>query len=233
MDIQVLASGSSGNSYRVSDGKTSLLLDAGIPLQKIQVAIHFKLSAIDGCLITHEHMDHYKAADDLMKRGILVCTSKGTADERNLGGHNLKIVESLKQISIGTFRILPFDVQHDAAEPLGFLIESSHTGDKLLYFTDTYFLKYKFNGLTHIMGECNYDERTLHKNVRDKIITPDMMKRLVKSHMSFERFVSFLQSNDLSKVRQIYLLHLSKDNSNADYYKKEIQKITGKEVYIA
>ena len=34
IDIKAIASGSSGNCYRVSDGSTALLLDAGISIYK-------------------------------------------------------------------------------------------------------------------------------------------------------------------------------------------------------
>ena len=70
MEIKVFASGSSGNAYLVSDEKTTLLLDAGIPLREIQVACGFKVRMIDGCLITHSHKDHSKAAEGLARLGV-------------------------------------------------------------------------------------------------------------------------------------------------------------------
>ena len=60
MEIKVLASGSSGNAYRISDGETALLLDAGIPIRVIKEALNFQVRNLDGCLITHEHGDHIK-----------------------------------------------------------------------------------------------------------------------------------------------------------------------------
>ena len=44
MDIKILASSSAGNAYRISDGRTSLLLDAGIPIKAIQVGCDFKVT---------------------------------------------------------------------------------------------------------------------------------------------------------------------------------------------
>lgn len=41
MEIMPIASGSSGNAYRVTDGETPLLLDAGIPIRAIQMDITF------------------------------------------------------------------------------------------------------------------------------------------------------------------------------------------------
>lgn len=232
MDITVIASGSSGNTYRVSDGHTALLLDAGIPLKQIQIGLHFQTHNLMGALITHSHGDHVKAAKDLAKHGIDIYTSQGTIDACRLEGHRIKRVKALEQVNIGTFAVLPFDVQHDAPEPLGFLLESTITREKLLYFTDTYYLKYTFRGLTHIMGECNYSMEQIEESVRRGYIPEKLVPRLIQSHMSLEHFLDLLRANDFKNVRQIYLLHLSANNSNAEQFKKAVQQLTGCEVYI-
>lgn len=232
MDITVIASGSSGNTYRISDGDTALLLDAGIPLQRIKQALNFRVRDIAGCLITHAHGDHAKAAGDLAKAGVDVYTSQGTIDACRLTGHRIKPVKALQEVMIGTFAVLPFDVQHDAPEPLGFLLTSRRTGEKLLYFTDTYYLKYRFTGLTHIMGECNYSMDIVEQSVRNGYIPPELVPRLIKSHMSLEHFLDLLKANDLHEVKQIYLLHLSNNNSDAERFREAVQKLTGTEVYV-
>ena len=61
MKIESFGSSSAGNCYRVSDRTTSLLLEAGLPLKKIRVATGHQLSALAGCLVSHEHGDHSKA----------------------------------------------------------------------------------------------------------------------------------------------------------------------------
>ena len=55
MEIKVLASGSKGNAYMVSDGNTKLLLECGIKYKDIQKGCGFRLSEIKACLISHEH----------------------------------------------------------------------------------------------------------------------------------------------------------------------------------
>lgn len=233
MDIQVIASGSKGNAYRVSDGISALLLDAGVPLRELQIHLKFRVRDLTGCLITHAHGDHSKSASDLAKAGIDIYTSNGTVKACGLSGHHIKPVNALSEIKVGTFLVLPFDVQHDAPDPLGFLITSTHSGEKLLYFTDSYYIKYRFQGLNYIMGECNFSIEILNRNARNGIIPAELVPRLIKSHMSLEHFLDFLKANDLSAVKQIYLLHLSDNNSNAEMFKESVQKATGKEVYIA
>lgn len=232
MDIKIFASGSSGNAYRISDGKTSLLLDAGIPIKEIQKGLNFRVSSLSGAFITHCHLDHAKAARDLLRLGVDVYTSKGTIGAMGLTGHRIKRVTSLKEIEVGSFKVLPFDVEHDAPEPLGFLFTSTFTGEKLLYFTDTYFLRYKFQDLTHILGECNYSKEVMEEAAKNKHTAIELVPRIIKSHMSLEHFLEMLKANDLSKVRQIYLLHLSDNNSDERAFKEAVQKLTGTEVYV-
>ncbi|MBE6905334.1 MAG: MBL fold metallo-hydrolase [Ruminococcaceae bacterium] len=70
MKIDVIASGSTGNCYLISDGKTKLMLECGIRFKKLQQAVGFTLSSISGCLITHEHKDHSHSVSDLLRMGI-------------------------------------------------------------------------------------------------------------------------------------------------------------------
>lgn len=231
MKIQILASGSTGNSYLVSDGVTSVLLDAGIPYREIQKKSGFVLSTVGGCLVTHDHSDHSKSGADLMKKSVDVYASAGTAEAMGWNSHRLHIVKSMESFTVGTFDITAFDVKHDCPEPLGFVMCSRETKEKLLYFTDTSYLKYKFNGLTHILGECNYDKRILMNNIKIGEIEEFVAQRIINSHMGIDTLIGILESNDLSRLQQIYLLHLSERNGNAEGFKERIQKLTGAEVY--
>ena len=232
IEIKALASSSRGNCYYVTDGVTPLLLECGISIKKIKEGLNFKTSEITACLITHEHQDHCKAIKDIMKAGIDCYMSQKTINRLGLSSHRAKPIKSLKQFKIGTWTILPFDTKHDAVEPLGFRLANS-TGEKLLYATDTYYIKYKFEGLTHLMIECNHSYEILDENVKAGRLSSAMRNRLIQSHFSLENVKEFLKANDLSKVGQIWLIHLSNDNSDAQLFKKEIQKQTGKMVFVA
>ena len=232
MDIKVLASGSSGNCYYVSDGDSPVLIECGLPWKQIQQGIGFRTSELAGCLISHEHKDHCRAVQDIMKAGIDCYMSQGTAEALGISGHRLHIIKAKQQFRIGTWTILPFETQHDAAEPLGFLL-ANKTGEKLLYATDTYYIRYRFQGLTHIAVECNYSLDILRANVEAGLVEPALKSRILKSHFSLENVKQFLRANDLSRVREIWLLHLSEQNSCEKRFKEEVQKITGKPTYIA
>lgn len=231
MKIDVIATGSTGNAYRVSDGTTAVLLDAGIPMEDILVGIDFQISALSGALITHAHKDHSKACDKLLFRGVDIYTSAGTAFACRLGGVHLHTVKALEPFTVGTFSVLPFDVAHDAPEPLGFLLTSTVTGERLLYFTDTYYIKYRFPGVTHLLGECNHDEKGIEESVRLGYVPAELAPRLVRSHMSLETFLDFLRAMDRSRLRQIYLLHMSDNNSDEMRFVEEVARLTGVEVY--
>ena len=59
-----------------------------------------------------------------------------------------------------------------------------------------------------------------------------MAPRLFKSHMSLEHLKDMLNANDLSNLQQIFLLHLSNNNSDEQQIKTEIERLTGVEVYV-
>ena len=201
------------------------------------------MSEVSVCLVTHSHMDHCKAVPALCASGIDVFMPrkeiKAARDLREVKhSHRLHPLEKCPGygdylvIGVGTFDVRPFAIEHDTPEPVGYLCASSVTGEKLLYFTDTYYLKYTFRGLTHIMGECNYSKEQIEESVRRGYIPEKLVPRLIQSHMSLEHFLDLLRANDISNVRQIYLLHLSQNNSNAEQFKKAVQQLTGTEVYV-
>lgn len=232
VEIKPIASSSAGNAYHISDGTTSLLLEAGVRFRDIQRATGFKTSSIAACLLTHEHLDHCRYASDVMKAGIDVHASVGTLAAAGLTGHRAIPMIPLTPVTIGTWTILPFDVQHDVSEPLGFLLANA-AGDKLAFVTDTYYVRHRFAGLTHVMVECNFSERILNENVAAGRVPAVHRKRLMRSHFSLENMLDFLRANDLSRVEEIHLLHLSDQNSDEALFKREVQAATGKPVYIA
>lgn len=231
MEIAVLASGSGGNCYLAEHNGASLLLDCGLPVKEIRERSGFRVSGLAGCLLTHEHMDHAKAAVDLMRAGVDLYCSRGTAEALQLDGHRLNLVRSREPVDIGGWRVLPFDTVHDSQEPLGFL--ALRGSERLLYATDTAYLPYRFSGVTRLMIECNYDFAVLKANVAAGLVPREVKYRVLQSHMSLETLVRMLQANDLRQLREVLLLHLSSQNIDACKARRMVQAVTGKVVRVA
>ncbi len=208
-----------------------MVAEIGIPLKRLQEET--LLTNITGCLITHEHKDHSKYAKDLA-RYTKIYASLGTLESLEFGqfAFNTEVLTPGKQTQIGTFTVVPFQTQHDAKEPLGFLIYSKATNEKLLFATDTYFIQSRFRDLDYIMIECNYQSELLKANLASGRTEAHVARRLFSSHFEFENVKNFLRSMDLSKVKTIYLMHLSDKNSNAEEMKKGIMELTGKPVIV-
>ncbi len=228
--IAALASSSAGNAYLLG-GRSPLLLDCGLSYRELQRATGYKLTGLAGCLITHEHADHSKAAADLMQAGVDCYMSAGTAEALGLNGHRVRVVKALEQFTLGAWTVLPFEAIHDAREPLGFLVAGE--GEKILYLTDTAYCPYRFAGLTRIMIECNYSREILDRNIEAGKLHPGMRRRLLRSHMSMDRVLDILAANDLTAVREIILVHLSDGNSDAEEFKRQVQAATGRMVRVA
>ena len=234
MKLKILGSSSKGNCYSLRTKSGTLLLECGVGMNIMKQELHENLLNINACLITHEHKDHCKSIKEITRLGIDCYMSMGTLKTmEDIKTHRLMPIISGVQFNVADFKILPFDVQHDCAQPLGYLIYYRPTGEKLLFATDTYYIKNRFKGLNYIMIECNYINDTLDANIESGYINGSMKPRLLQSHFSLNHVKEFLKANDLSQCRKIILLHLSDGNSDSARMIKEIQELTGIETVVA
>lgn len=226
LEFKSYFSSSSGNLNSLYDGKTLIMIDCGVSWKKAKASFNFKTSEIAAACITHSHNDHSRGVKDAAMSGLDVYLLPETKAELGLSGHRLHEIKIMEDFRIGTFTIKAFPLEHDV--PIcGFLL-ASDTGEKAVYITDSFYCRYRFNGLTMILIECNYAKGLLPKDIH-----PAQRKRLLRSHMSLETLLKLLAANDLSKVREIHLLHLSDDNSDEQLFKDTIQSKTGIPVYVA
>lgn len=220
MKFEALASSSAGNLYVVSDAETMLLLECGLTYKKLRKALDFDMGRISACLVSHSHADHSKSVPDLIKDGIKVYMSEGTADSLDVEG--AIPIQSMEQFNIGSLDIIPFEVYHDAAEPLGFLIKSRVDGDVLAFATDTVNLRYKFPGLNILAIESNFDPVILSRSEK----LPEKTKhRIENTHMSIDVLCDYLRTLDLSACREIYLLHLSDGMSHEGHFINKVSRV--------
>jgi len=227
MKLHVLGSSSSGNCYLFQSEKTGevLAVEAGVKFNKVKKVLDFNLNSIVGCIVSHEHGDHAKCVGDFINACIPCYMSQGTKHALGFSSsYWAKGLLPFEQVVINGFRVIPFPVQHDAAEPYGYLIRHEECGT-VLFATDTHFLKYKFPGLNNVMLECNYSKEILDANFTAGRIDKKRYERTIKSHMSYDNCLLTLQANDLSQVCNILLLHLSDNNSNATEFIHGIERL--------
>lgn len=233
MQLHIINSNSSGNAYILENNQESLLIECGVRFPRIQQAYHFNPKKIVGCLVSHEHMDHCFAVKEIMGAGIMVYASPGTHEAMGTTGHHRAyVLLSGQMIEIGGFRVLGFEIKHDAAQPYGFLIWHKDSG-LTLFLTDSYYSEYTFPGLNNIIIEANYCQKILDKRVKDGFNPKFLRDRVITSHMSLSTCKDLLKANDLSAVNNIVLIHLSDGNSDAMRFKDEVEEATGKNVYVA
>lgn len=228
ISVCVIASGSKGNCYYLTKGDSSLLLECGIEVKKISKGTGYKLSSVDGVLITHEHKDHSLVAEKLLSRGLNLYASNGTLEAINcLDGHT---VVADKMFNVGEWGIYPFETLHDAEEPLGYRIK--HCNDCLLFATDSYYIKKYFPIVTQFLIECNYCEEILERNYEEGVVDEKRYNRTFHSHFSLKNLKKYLSHYNFKNVKEIRLCHISEINSDVDKMVREIQQETGVPVYV-
>lgn len=235
MILRILGSNSKGNCYILEAEHTteSLLIECGVRWDKMKQGLNFKLNRVAGCLLTHEHGDHAKSYDDLLKAGIKVVSSYGT--HKALGGvshHRACVITHGQTIYIGGFTVKAFNVKHDCAQPFGYLIHHEECGS-VLFITDSYYVPYTFPNINNIIVEANYSKEIIDRKRSSGYLPQFLNDRIIASHMSLETCKDLLRANDLSQVNNIVLIHLSDGTSDALNFKNQITALTGKNVHVA
>jgi phosphoribosyl 1,2-cyclic phosphodiesterase len=216
MVLTVLGSGSSGNCYLLHNKEECLVIEAGIPFQEVKKSLNFDIRHIVGVIVSHCHGDHSKYCEEYPRAGIPIFKAYEIMTPR---------------IDMGNFLIKPFKLEHDA-ECYGFYLYQKEMG-YLVFATDTYYVKYHFSGVNHILVECNYKQSILDDNFQSGSIHKALRDRTMKSHFELQNVKTFLEKNNSHHLKSVVLLHLSDRNSDAGLFQKECQNVTHKPTYIA
>ncbi|MCD5001210.1 MBL fold metallo-hydrolase [Enterococcus saccharolyticus] len=240
--VQVFGSGSAGNGYLIDDGQSQLILETGVPFKRVQQMVGHDFARVAGILVTHEHRDHCKYIKSFIDGTTAdIYATAGTIDAmyqddvlklKILNKYRFKSVNYRQTYIIGTWRVTPFETKHDVAEPCGFLIDNT-AGDRLVFITDSYYVKYTFPKVTHMMIEANYADDIIESKLSSDKFSQQLKTRIKGSHFDLANTIEFVQKNRGKHLQEIYLIHLSDSNSNAQQFKQAIQQVSGVPVYIA
>lgn len=223
MKFEAFASSSKGNVYIVSDGESRILLDCGLSHKQLLKAVG-SVSNLDGCLISHCHADHSKCAKQLLGDMVPVYMTRGTAEALELPDSLMELAHEIKageQFTVGTIDVLPFTTFHDAAEPVGFCMQSRVDGDILVYAIDTVNLPYQFPGVGVLAVEANFEQARLD---RCEKIPEKVRHRIANTHMEIDMLCGILRRMDLSRCREIHLMHLSDATSHEGHFINKVAR---------
>lgn len=226
MELKCLGSGSNGNCYILQNDTEALVIEAGISLAEVKKALNWNTAKVKVCVISHQHNDHAGHATEYEKAGFPLLTLPSVIEAKRLQASTTTPIAKGHGYIYGGFKILPFEVKHDVP-CVGFLIEHQETG-RILFFTDTYAMPYDFKNITHWMAEANYSDEILGNNVLEGHVPAVLRKRVITSHMSIDNAIGILKRSDLTKTKDILLLHLSDGNSNEKEFITKVQRATGK-----
>ncbi len=225
--LRVIGSSSSGNGYALIADDEILLIEAGCKLIEVKKAIDWQISKVAGCLVSHRHGDHAAYIKEYMKNGISVYGGEDTvADIEECGGERIKPLPLKQKTWIGRFAVQPFPVIHDCP-CCGFLVTHPDMG-RLVFATDTEYVKYRFNELNHILIETNYSKTYL-----DEEESQEKRRHVLQGHMSIEAAEDFVKANNSYDLRNVILIHLSDRNGDPVGFQKKIADVVDCEVLVA
>ena len=232
MKLICYGSSSRGNGYILQGKDEILLIEAGLPVSNVRKRVN-DFAQIKGCIVSHRHGDHSKYIADFMKAGITVyapgsvfCQIKEPEDKRVVLGN------PLEPVKIGGFTVIPMHANHDVT-CYAYHIHHNELG-KMLFVTDSAGFDGKFEGLRHIMIECNWSEACIKKAIDEGRTSWDVAERSMTTHMGLEVMIDYLKSEKLTEeAEEVILLHLSHENSDEKNFIGTAEKELQKPVYVA
>jgi len=215
----VLGSGSGGNSTVVDCNGVRLLIDAGLSAKQLTLrlaAIGIDPASLAGILLTHEHGDHTCGLKTLLKQVRVpvfatAATAKIVRESVNTAS-SWKTFEAGQSFSIGPALIQSFSVEHDAIDPVGFVL--THQSRRLGLLSDighvTTSVVQHLRNLDALFVEANYDEAMLQADTK----RPWPTKQRISSrhgHLSNRQVADLLRQIAHPGLARVVLGHLSSD----------------------
>jgi phosphoribosyl 1,2-cyclic phosphodiesterase len=229
--VVFLGSGSGGNATAVTDGTTTLLIDCGFSAREVSRRLALAglaASDVSAVLVTHEHSDHIRGVEVFQRRHGMAPVACTTATRRAAGfagltGDCLTLAPG-EPTRFGTLTVLPFRTSHDAAEPVGFRIESD-AGGCFGLATDTGYLTDEtaeaLLGVDILGIESNHDLGMLENGPY-----PYCLKRRIRSergHLSNADACEALTRLASDRLTRVFALHRSNTNNSASIVERELR----------
>lgn len=231
MQVSVLGSGSGGNVTVVRCASGDYLIDVGLSAKQVVLRLEqmeVDPDALAGIFLTHEHSDHARGLDVfLRKRSIPVYANALTKESLEHGMKSevkWKVFQTGQAFDVADLTVTAFPIPHDAAEPVGFVLENAQARFGLVtdvgYITQS--MRVHLKGADALFVEANYDEELLEADTK----RPWATKQRISSrhgHLSNTQAGELIADVGCEKLRYVLLGHLSSDCNNAKVATETIQ----------
>lgn len=219
LDITILGSGSSGNATLVSDGETRVLVDVGLSGRETARRLRecgLEPSRISAIVISHEHGDHCRGLAPFVKSlsvPVFITGDALAASGIEVEPRRIERIQSGVPFDINGILFTPFDVPHDAADPIAFTIE--RRGVKAAIVVDLGYISNlvveRLRGCDCIVLESNHDLQMLRVGPYPWALKQRVMSR--RGHLSNETVARYLANDFDGRARHVVLAHLSQKNN--------------------
>lgn len=238
--IYPICSSSSGNSTFIGTRGHGIIVDAGCSFRALKNALSLigtKLdeSGIEAVFLTHEHSDHIKGVEQLVKQTkIPIFASEGTLKAVFPHGTAARVFNAGEGYRSADFEVSAFRTSHDSAMSVGYKIRFGE--DYFGVCTDTGIVTAEAEkallGCGTVLLESNYDEEMLRKNLN---YPPDLKRRISGEfgHLSNNACAEFALRLVKSGTRNLILGHLSRENNTPNTAKKCVEKYLSAHGYTA
>ena len=219
LTLNTIRTGSVGNSYLLTCGDHSIILDVGVNYKEILKACHYDLVSIDGILVTHVHGDHAGGIKYWLTMGIPVFSNAEVC--KAYAGVECIKPKFVRRFGQRRWAVIPFNLPHDGVENYGWLIRCPN-GEKLLYATDYAYIKETFTkyGVEHFLLECNFMDYSDIEGESGK------GEHVLHGHAPLSVVEGFLAVNCTEATKSITLCHLSRENAIPEAIREHITAIT-------
>lgn len=227
MQVVCLASSSKGNAYYIEGEHDAVLIDCGISCRRLTKALEEipdSMAKLRGVLVTHEHSDHSKGlAGFLKKTGLSAYASAGTWQalqdkwkEGEVDPSRLEVLGPARGagFQLGNLTVKTHALSHDAAQPLGYVLEEGPY--KVGLATDTGQVTDETLAALYdsdlVILEANHDLDLLHRGPYPLFLKDRVASQ--RGHLSNRSCAQALDQVLTSRTRHVLLSHLSEQNNH-------------------
>lgn len=236
--VCLLASGSKGNAVYIECGDSRILIDAGLSAREIErrlAALDVAAEDLNAILVTHEHNDHTGAVGPLARRHRLPVH----IHPRTLAAARLGRIDAIHEFDTGEpfalrdFQITPFPVTHDAAETVGFILDtpSGRVGVATDLGLATRLVSDSLRDCRVLVLESNHDESML----RDGPYPWPLKQRIAgrHGHLSNHASAELLDNLLWEGAEAVFLAHLSETNNDPKLAEKAARAVIDQQNFCA